>query len=135
MDIKAVISDMFDNGLDEFIEKFIESGKSVMVFEVDHGKFERETHYLYCERYSNSTCSNIEIFLCRMDHSTEEVLEQERVVFYDTCNDAWDGFISQYTDEEQEEIGQEKLDKMFDEQYNDILISDVSDILASYCFD
>lgn len=135
MDIKAVMNDMFDNGLDDFITKFIESGKSVMVFEVDHGKFERETHYLYCERYSNSTCSNIEIYLCRMDHATEEVLEQERVVWYDTCNDAWDGFIAQFTDEEQEEIGQKELDKMFDKQYNDILISDVSDILASYCFD
>lgn len=135
MDIKAVLNDMFDNGLDDFITKFIESGKSVMVFEVDHGKFERETHYLYCERYSNSTCSNIEIYLCRMDHATEEVLEQKRIVFYDTCNDAWDGFIGRFTDEEQKEIGQKELDKTFDEQYNDILISDVSDILASYCFD
>lgn len=135
MDIKAVLNDMFDNGLDDFITKFIESGKRVMVFEVDHGKFERETHYLYCERYSNSMCSNIEIYLCRMNHATEEILEQERLVLYDTCNDAWDSFYDQFTNEEKEHLSQDKLDKMYDEQYNTILISDVSDILASYCFD
>lgn len=89
-------------------------------------------YYLDYNQYANNTCSNIEIELQIVhDNDIDEILDAKRIVFYDTCNDSWDSFISKHEDDN---LTDSEMDALYKDEYKDIIFEDVIEILSSYCY-
>ena len=77
-------------------------------------------------------CSNIEIELQEIDEDLigYTPVDSERIVLYDTVNDAWDSFISKHDDDN---LTDSEMDALYEDEYKDIIFEDVIDILSNYC--
>lgn len=131
--IKKVLNAMFDNGLESFIEKMVFSKAR---YKDDYFKKYFKTndriYYLTYNQYSNMVCSNIEIELQEIDEDLigYTPVDSERIVLYDTVNDAWDSFRSKHDDDN---LTDSEMDALYEDEYKDIIFEDVIDILSNYC--
>lgn len=131
--IKKVLNAMFDNGLESFIEKMVFSkARYKDDYFKKYFKTNDKIYYLTYNQYSNMVCSNIEIELQEIDEDLigYTPVDSERIVFYDTVNDAWDSFISKHDDDN---LTDSEMDALYEDEYKDIIFEDVIDILSNYC--
>lgn len=132
--IKKVLNAMFDNGLENFIEKMVFSkARYKDDYFKKYFKTNDKIYYLTYSQYSNMVCSNIEIELQEVD---EELIgytpvDSERIVLYDTVNDAWDSFVSKHDDDN---LTDSEMDSLYEDEYKDIIFEDVIEILSNYCY-
>ena len=131
--IKKVLNAMFDNGLESFIEKMVFSkARYKDDYFKKYFKTNDKIYYLTYSQYSNMVCSNIEIELQEIDEDLigYTPVDSERIVLYDTVNDAWDSFISKHDDDN---LTDSEMDALYEDEYKDIIFEDVIDILSNYC--
>lgn len=131
--IKKVLNAMFDNGLESFIEKMVFSkARYKDDYFKKYFKTNDKIYYLTYNQYSNMVCSNIEIELQEVeeDRIGYTPVDSERIVLYDTVNDAWDSFISKHDDDN---LTDSEMDALYEDEYKDIIFEDVIDILSNYC--
>ena len=131
--IKKVLNAMFDNGLESFIEKMVFSkARYKDDYFKKYFKTNDKIYYLTYNQYSNMVCSNIEIELQEIDEDLigYTPVDSERIVLYDTVNDAWDSFISKHDDDN---LTDSEMDALYEDEYKDIIFEDVIDILSNYC--
>lgn len=132
--IKKVLNAMFDNGLESFIEKMVFSkARYKDDYFKKYFKTNDKIYYLTYNQYSNMVCSNIEIELQEIDEDLigYTPVDSERIVLYDTVNDAWDSFISKHDDDN---LTDSEMDALYEDEYKDIIFEDVIDILSNYCY-
>lgn len=131
--IKKVLNAMFDNGLESFIEKMVFSkARYKDDYFKKYFKTNDKIYYLTYNQYSNMVCSNIEIELQEVEEDRIGYIpvDSERIVFYDTVNDAWDSFRSKHDDDN---LTDSEMDALYEDEYKDIIFEDVIDILSNYC--
>ena len=131
--IKKVLNAMFDNGLESFIEKMVFSkARYKDDYFKKYFKTNDKIYYLTYSQYSNMVCSNIEIELQEIDEDLigYTPVDSERIVLYDTVNDAWDSFRSKHDDDN---LTDSEMDALYEDEYKDIIFEDVIDILSNYC--
>lgn len=131
--IKKVLNAMFDNGLESFIEKMVFSkARYKDDYFKKYFKTNDKIYYLTYNQYSNMVCSNIEIELQEVeeDRIGYTPVDSERIVLYDTVNDAWDSFTSKHDDDN---LTDSEMDALYEDEYKDIIFEDVIDILSNYC--
>lgn len=131
--IKKVLNAMFDNGLESFIEKMVFSkARYKDDYFKKYFKTNDKIYYLTYNQYSNMVCSNIEIELQEIDEDLigYTPVDSERIVLYDTVNDAWDSFRSKHDDDN---LTDSEMDALYEDEYKDIIFEDVIDILSNYC--
>lgn len=132
--IKKVLNAMFDNGLENFIEKMVFSkARYKDDYFKKYFKTNDKIYYLTYSQYSNMVCSNIEIELQEIDEDLigYTPVDSERIVLYDTVNDAWDSFRSKHDDDN---LTDSEMDALYEDEYKDIIFEDVLDILSNYCY-
>jgi hypothetical protein len=132
--IKKVLNAMFDNGLESFIEKMVFSkARYKDDYFKKYFKTNDKIYYLTYNQYSNMVCSNIEIELQEIDEDLigYTPVDSERIVLYDTVNDAWDSFRSKHDDDN---LTDSEMDALYEDEYKDIIFEDVIDILSNYCY-
>lgn len=131
--IKKVLNAMFDNGLESFIEKMVFSkARYKDDYFKKYFKTNDKIYYLTYNQYSYMVCSNIEIELQEVeeDRIGYTPVDSERIVLYDTVNDAWDSFRSKHDDDN---LTDSEMDALYEDEYKDIIFEDVIDILSNYC--
>lgn len=131
--IKKVLNAMFDNGLESFIEKMVFSkARYKDDYFKKYFKTNDKIYYLTYNQYSNMVCSNIEIELQEIDEDLigYTPVDSERIVLYDTVNDAWDSFKSKHDDDN---LTDSEMDALYEDEYKDIIFEDVIEILSNYC--
>lgn len=131
--IKKVLNAMFDNGLESFIEKMVFSkARYKDDYFKKYFKTNDKIYYLTYNQYSNMVCSNIEIELQEVEEDRIGYIpvDSERIVLYDTVNDAWDSFRSKHDDDN---LTDSEMDALYEDEYKDIIFEDVIDILSNYC--
>lgn len=132
--IKKVLNAMFDNGLESFIEKMVFSkARYKDDYFKKYFKTNDKIYYLTYNQYSNMVCSNIEIELQEVEEDRIGYIpvNSERIVLYDTVNDAWDSFISKHDDDN---LTDSEMDALYEDEYKDIIFEDVIEILSNYCY-
>ena len=132
--IKKVLNAMFDNGLENFIEKMVFSkARYKDDYFKKYFKTNDKIYYLTYSQYSNMVCSNIEIELQEVDEDLigYTPVDSERIVLYDTVNDAWDSFVSKHDDDN---LTDSEMDSLYEDEYKDIIFEDVIEILSNYCY-
>lgn len=132
--IKKVLNAMFDNGLESFIEKMVFSkARYKDDYFKKYFKTNDKIYYLTYNQYSNMVCSNIEIELQEIDEDLigYTPVDSERIVLYDTVNDAWDSFRSKHDDDN---LTDSEMDALYEDEYKDIIFEDVIEILSNYCY-
>ena len=132
--IKKVLNAMFDNGLENFIEKMVFSkARYKDDYFKKYFKTNDKIYYLTYSQYSNMVCSNIEIELQEVEEDLIGCtpVDSERIVLYDTANDAWDSFRSKHDDDN---LTDSEMDSLYEDEYKDIIFEDVIEILSNYCY-
>lgn len=80
--------------------------------------------------YSNSMCSNIEVWIRKFD-DYGNFQAKEKICLYDIMNDSWDGLLSTEEYTEKQLFDMEKNEpKKLNQLLTDIIINDVTDIIC-----